>query len=67
MMTQSEVARVLGLSLGRVAQIERQALAKLSHPKNKKKWELIKEIMAELYAESAKTQIKGVISDDLWS
>lgn len=45
-MTLKEIAQILGLSTERVRQIERSALAKLSHPRNCKKWEEIKETMA---------------------
>jgi len=45
-MTLKQIAQILGLSTERVRQIERTALAKLSHPRNRKKWEEIKETMA---------------------
>jgi len=45
-MTLKKIAQILGLSTERVRQIERSALAKLAHPRNRKKWEEIKETMA---------------------
>lgn len=43
-----ELAAMLGISVERVAMIERTALAKLRHPKNRKKWMEIFETIAEL-------------------
>lgn len=43
-----ELAAMLGISVERVAMIERAALAKLRHPKNRKKWMEIFETIAEL-------------------
>ena len=43
-----ELAAMLGISVKRVAMIERTALAKLRHPKNRKKWMEIFETIAEL-------------------
>ncbi|MFC2528358.1 MAG: sigma factor-like helix-turn-helix DNA-binding protein, partial [Campylobacter sp.] len=42
-----ELAAMLGISVERVAMIERTALAKLRHPKNRKKWMEIFETIAE--------------------
>lgn len=43
-----ELAAIFGISVQRVAMIERAALAKLRHPKNRKKWMEIFETIAEL-------------------
>lgn len=43
-----ELAAIFGISVERVAAIERTALAKLRHPKNRKKWMEIFETIAEL-------------------
>ena len=43
-----ELAAIFGISVQRVAMIERTALAKLRHPKNRKKWMEIFETIAEL-------------------
>ena len=43
-----ELATIFGISVERVAMIERTALAKLRHPKNRKKWMEIFETIAEL-------------------
>lgn len=53
-MTLKEIAQILGLSTERVRQIERSALAKLSHPRNRKKWEEIKEAMAMIQRDEAR-------------
>lgn len=47
-MTQQEVAKVLGVSQSRVGDIERIALNKLRHPKFRKNFENIREILSEL-------------------
>ena len=43
-----ELAAIFGISVGRVAAIERAALAKLRHPKNRKAWIAIFETLAEI-------------------
>ena len=43
-----ELAAIFGISVQRVAMIERTALAKLRHLKNRKKWMEIFETIAEL-------------------
>ena len=53
-MTLKEIAQILGLSTERVRQIERTALAKLSHPRNRKKWEEVKETMAMIQRDKAR-------------
>ena len=53
-MTLNQIAQILGLSTERVRQIERSALAKLSHPRNCKKWEEIKETMAMIQRDEAR-------------
>lgn len=53
-MTLNQIAQILGLSTERVRQIERSALAKLAHPRNRKKWEEIKETMAMIQRDEAR-------------
>lgn len=43
-----ELAAIFGISVQRVAMIERAALAKLRHPKNRKAWMAIFETIAEI-------------------
>lgn len=43
-----ELAAIFGISVERVAVIERQALAKLKHPKNRGRWMEIFETIAEI-------------------
>ena len=43
-----ELAAMLGISVERVAMIERAALAKLKHPRNRGKWMAIFETIAEI-------------------
>lgn len=43
-----ELAAIFGVSVERVAVIERQALAKLKHPKNRGRWMEIFETIAEI-------------------
>ena len=43
-----ELAAIFGISVQRVAMIERAALAKLRHPKNRKAWTAIFETIAEI-------------------
>jgi hypothetical protein len=43
-----ELAAIFGISVQRVAMIERAALAKLRHPKNRKAWIAIFETLAEI-------------------
>ena len=43
-----ELAAIFGISVQRVAMIERTALAKLRHPKNRGKWMAIFETIAEI-------------------
>lgn len=43
-----ELAAIFGISVQRVAMIERAALAKLKHPKNRGKWMAIFETIAEI-------------------
>ncbi|MBE2985530.1 RNA polymerase subunit sigma-70 [Campylobacter sp. RM12920] len=52
-MTHLAIAKLLGVSAERVRQLERSAIAKLSHPRNMAKWKKIKEIMAEIEKERA--------------
>ncbi|QKG29748.1 sigma factor-like helix-turn-helix DNA-binding protein [Campylobacter sp. RM16187] len=59
-MTHAEIAKILGVSSERVRQIERTAIAKLSHPRNKKAWESIKETMAMLEIQRAKRAAQSV-------
>ncbi|MDL0088140.1 sigma factor-like helix-turn-helix DNA-binding protein [Campylobacter gastrosuis] len=53
-MTHAAIAKILGLSTERVRQIEKRAIAKLSHPRNKQAWERIREILQEIEDERAK-------------
>lgn len=43
MMSFDEIASILGISVDEVYRIHKSALMKLSHPKNRFKWEEIKE------------------------
>ncbi|PZT47315.1 hypothetical protein B6S12_09665 [Helicobacter valdiviensis] len=43
-----EIGRVLGISSSEAFKIYKRALLKLSHPKNKSKWESILEDLAEI-------------------
>lgn len=43
-----ELAAIFGISVQRVVMIERAALAKLRHPKNRKAWMAIFETLAEI-------------------
>ena len=43
-----ELAAIFGISVQRVAMIERAALAKLKHPRNRGKWMEIFETIAEI-------------------
>lgn len=43
-----ELAAIFGISVERVAAIERAALAKLKHPRNRGKWMAIFETIAEI-------------------
>lgn len=54
--THQEIANILGLSPERVRQIEALALAKLSHPKNAKKWQIIRETIEEMENQRAKDE-----------
>lgn len=53
-MTYAQIAVILGLSTERVRQIEKRAIAKLSHPKNKKLWDSVREALGEIEKERAK-------------
>ncbi|WP_298790817.1 sigma factor-like helix-turn-helix DNA-binding protein [uncultured Campylobacter sp.] len=59
-MTLKEIAQILGLSTERVRQIERSALAKLAHPRNRKKWEEIKETMAMIQKDKVRAGLGDV-------
>ena len=59
-MTLNQIAQILGLSTERVRQIERSALAKLSHPKNFKKWEEIRETMAMIQKDRVRAGLGDV-------
>lgn len=43
-----ELAAIFGISVERVAAIERAAIAKLKHPKNRQRWMEIFETIAEI-------------------
>lgn len=51
-MTTAEIAKELGVSRHMVSRIEKRALAKLSTPKLRKKWDSIRESIALLGYES---------------
>ncbi|MSN96327.1 RNA polymerase subunit sigma-70 [Campylobacter sp. FMV-PI01] len=53
-MTYAEIGKVLGLSVSRVREIEKCAITKMSHPKNKKIWMEIREILIEIEKDRAK-------------
>lgn len=53
-MTLKEIALVLNLSVEQVRRIEKGAFLKLSHPRNFKKWQEIRELMALLEEHRAK-------------
>nr|DAO98455.1 MAG TPA: Sigma-70, region 4 [Caudoviricetes sp.] len=61
-MTLKEIAQILGLSTERVRQIERSALAKLAHPRNRKKWEEIKETMAMIQRDKVRAGMGDAMS-----
>lgn len=61
-MTLKEIAQILGLSTERVRQIERTALAKLAHPRNRKKWEEIKETMAMMQQDKVRAGMGDAMS-----
>lgn len=61
-MTLKQIAQILGLSTERVRQIERTALAKLSHPRNRKKWEEIKETMAMMQQDKVRAGMGDAMS-----
>lgn len=61
-MTLNQIAQILGLSTERVRQIERSALAKLSHPRNCKKWEEIKETMAMIQKDRVRAGLGDAMS-----
>ncbi len=61
-MTLKQIAQILGLSTERVRQIERTALAKLSHPRNRKKWEEIKETMAMIQRDKVRAGMGDAMS-----
>lgn len=61
-MTLNQIAQILGLSTERVRQIERSALAKLAHPRNRKKWEEIKETMAMMQKDRARAGMGDAMS-----
>jgi len=47
-MSHKEIAKVLGLDISTVANIEKTALRKLARFENRKRWEAIRETMGEL-------------------
>lgn len=55
-MTLKEIALVLNLSVEQVRRIEKGALIKLSHPRNFKKWQEIRELMALREEDRAKSE-----------
>ena len=61
-MTLNQIAQILGLSTERVRQIERSALAKLSHPRNCKKWEEIRETMAMIQKDRVRAGLGDAMS-----
>ena len=61
-MTLKEIAQILGLSTERVRQIERSALAKLAHPRNRKKWEEIRETMAMIQRDKVRAGLGDAMS-----
>lgn len=61
-MTLKQIAQILGLSTERVRQIERSALAKLAHPRNRKKWEEIKETMAMMQRDKVRAGMGDAMS-----
>ncbi|MBR8466357.1 RNA polymerase subunit sigma-70 [Campylobacter sp. faydin G-140] len=61
-MTYAQIAVILGLSTERVRQIEKRAIAKLTHPKNKKLWGNIKDSLIELEKERAKRDNESEIT-----
>ncbi|RRD53585.1 sigma factor-like helix-turn-helix DNA-binding protein [Campylobacter rectus] len=61
-MTLKQIAQILGLSTERVRQIERTALAKLAHPRNRKKWEEIKETMAMMQQDKVRAGMGDAMS-----
>lgn len=61
-MTLKQIAQILGLSTERVRQIERTALAKLSHPRNRKKWEEIKETIAMMQQDKVRASSGDAMS-----
>ena len=61
-MTLNQIAQILNLSTERVRQIERSALAKLSHPRNRKKWEEIKETMAMIQKDRVRAGLGDAMS-----
>ena len=61
-MTLKQIAQILNLSTKRMRQIERSALAKLAHPRNRKKWEEIKETMAMLQQDKVRASSGDAMS-----
>ncbi|WP_304345176.1 sigma factor-like helix-turn-helix DNA-binding protein [Campylobacter showae] len=61
-MTLNQIAQILGLSTERVRQIERSALAKLAHPRNRKKWEEIRETMAMIQRDKVRAGLGDAMS-----
>lgn len=53
-MTFREIGRELGISVQRVHKIYKCALKKLSHPRNKDKWQEILDTIKEIEKERAK-------------
>lgn len=51
-----EIGRVLGISSSEAFKIYKRALLKLSHPKNKRKWESILENLRELKSLNLKSE-----------
>lgn len=62
-MTHAEIAKILGVSSERVRQIERTAIAKLMHPRNKSAWKNIRDTMAMIEIERAKRVAEGTIGE----
>lgn len=62
-MTHAEIAKILGVSSERVRQIERTAIAKLMHPKNRGAWKDIKETIAMIEAQRAKRATESVVGE----
>ncbi|WP_169976034.1 sigma factor-like helix-turn-helix DNA-binding protein [Campylobacter sp. RM16191] len=62
-MTHAEISKILGISSERVRQIERTAIAKLMHPKNRGAWKNIKETIAMIETQKAKRAAEGTTGE----